>query len=77
LCERSEQALEWTARTEDVPLRQLVAVEVDVGKPSAMVAAGCRSWTRTAPAVPALAAPPLVDAGTPSAFTEAAEVTAS
>jgi transposase len=34
-----EQALEWTARTEDVPLRQLVAVPVDVGKSSAMVMA--------------------------------------
>lgn len=29
----------WTARTEDVPLRQLVAVPVDVGKSSAMVMA--------------------------------------
>jgi transposase len=34
-----EQALAWTARTEDVPLRQLVAVPVDVGKSSAMVMA--------------------------------------
>ncbi len=29
----------WTARTEDLPLRQLVAVPVDVGKSSAMVMA--------------------------------------
>jgi hypothetical protein len=29
----------WTARSEDVPLRQLVAVPVDVGKSSAMVMA--------------------------------------
>jgi hypothetical protein len=34
-----EQALARTARTEDVPLRQLVAVPVDVGKSSAMVMA--------------------------------------
>lgn len=33
------QVLEWTARTEEVPLRQLVAVPVDVGKSSAMVMA--------------------------------------
>lgn len=32
-------ALEWTARTEEVPLRQLIAVPVDVGKSSAMVMA--------------------------------------
>lgn len=32
-------SLGWTARTEDVPLRQLVAVPVDVGKSSAMVMA--------------------------------------
>jgi transposase len=31
--------LEWTARTEEVPLRELVAVPVDVGKRSAMVMA--------------------------------------
>jgi hypothetical protein len=34
-----EQTLAWTARTEDAPLRQLVAVPVDVGKSSAMVMA--------------------------------------
>jgi transposase len=34
-----EQVVEWTARSEDVPLRQLVAVPVDVGKSSAMVMA--------------------------------------
>lgn len=34
-----EQVVGWTARTEDVPLRQLVAVPVDVGKSSAMVMA--------------------------------------
>jgi len=33
------QVLEWTAATEDVPLRQLVAVPVDVGKSSAMLMA--------------------------------------
>ena len=33
------QVCEWTARTEEVPLRQLVAVPVDVGKSSAMVMA--------------------------------------
>ena len=32
-------SLEWTARTEEVPLRELVAVPVDVGKSSAMVMA--------------------------------------
>jgi transposase len=32
-------ALEWTARTEEVPLRELIAVPVDVGKSSAMVMA--------------------------------------
>jgi transposase len=32
-------SLEWTARTEQVPLRELVAVPVDVGKSSAMVMA--------------------------------------
>jgi transposase len=32
-------SLEWTARTEEVPLRELVAVPVDVGKRSAMVMA--------------------------------------
>jgi hypothetical protein len=33
------QSLGWTARSEDVPLRQLVAVAVDVGKSSAVVQA--------------------------------------
>ena len=32
-------SLEWTARTEEVPLRELIAVPVDVGKSSAMVMA--------------------------------------
>jgi hypothetical protein len=32
-------SLEWTARTEEVPLRELIAVPVDVGKCSAMVMA--------------------------------------
>jgi len=32
-------SLEWTARTEEVPLRELIAVSVDVGKSSAMVMA--------------------------------------
>jgi transposase len=36
----------WTARTEDVPLRQLVAVPVDVGKSAAMVMA-CDFTRRT------------------------------
>ncbi|MGH3972331.1 MAG: transposase [Pseudonocardiaceae bacterium] len=36
----------WTARTEDVPLRQLVAVPVDVGESSAMVMA-CDFTRRT------------------------------
>jgi transposase len=34
-----EQVVGWTALSEDVPLRQLVAVPVDVGKSSAMVMA--------------------------------------
>jgi transposase len=34
-----EDSLSWTARTADVPLRQLVAVPVDVGKTTAMVMA--------------------------------------
>ena len=41
-----EQVLEWTARTDEVPLRQLVAVPVDVGKSSAMVLA-CDFTRRT------------------------------
>jgi hypothetical protein len=32
-------SLEWTARTEEVPLRELIAVPVDAGKSSAMVMA--------------------------------------
>ena len=32
-------SLEWTARVEEVPLRELIAVPVDVGKSSAMVMA--------------------------------------
>ena len=32
-------SVEWTARTEEVPLRELIAVPVDVGKSSAMVMA--------------------------------------
>ena len=36
---RNSVVSEWTARTEDVPLRQLIAVAVDVGKSSAMVMA--------------------------------------
>jgi transposase len=32
-------SLEWTARTEEVPLRELIAVPADVGKSSAMVMA--------------------------------------
>jgi hypothetical protein len=36
----------WAARTEDVPLRQLVAMPVDVGKSSAMVMA-CDFTRRT------------------------------
>ena len=35
----SGSSLEWTARTEEVPLRELIAVPVDVGKSSAMVMA--------------------------------------
>jgi hypothetical protein len=34
-----EQSVLWTARTGEVPLRQLVAVPVDVGKTSAMLMA--------------------------------------
>jgi hypothetical protein len=34
-----DHAMGWTALTEDVPLRQLVAVPVDVGKSSAVVMA--------------------------------------
>jgi hypothetical protein len=41
-----EQVVGWTARTEDVPLWQLVAVPVDVGKSSAMVMA-CDFTLRT------------------------------
>jgi transposase len=36
---RSSVVSEWTARSEDVPLRQLIAVPVDVGKSSAAVMA--------------------------------------
>jgi len=32
-------SLEWTSRTEEVPLRELIAVPVDVGKSTAMVMA--------------------------------------
>ena len=32
-----EQSMSWTARTAEVPLRQLVAVPVDVGKATAML----------------------------------------
>jgi transposase len=35
----SGSSLEWTARSEEVPLRELIAVPVDVGKSSAMVMA--------------------------------------
>jgi hypothetical protein len=41
-----DHVLGWTAQTEDVPLRQLVAVPVDVGKSSAMVMA-CDFTRRT------------------------------
>jgi hypothetical protein len=34
-----EQSMSWTARTAEVPLRQLVAVPVDVGKATAMLMA--------------------------------------
>ena len=36
---RNSVVSEWTARSEDVPLRQLIAVAVDVGKSSAAVMA--------------------------------------
>ncbi len=34
-----KQSMFWTARTAEVPLRQLVAVPVDVGKATAMLMA--------------------------------------